>query len=154
VYDARQGCIALLDQQMVDDRAGTITISFQGAGSVKLADWFIKRLAERNRQFGYADLQPSCSGPLAGQVLACDQRQRLERSDRCEASATPPPELVTAPVETFHKPCREVFISYAWGDDSPEGKERQQIVHGLVDALGKHPEQIAVRIDRDENAGW
>ncbi len=150
VYDARQGCIALLDQQMVDDRAGTITISFQGAGSVKLADWFIKRLAERNRQFGYADLQPSCSGPLASQVLALDKRQRLDSSVDGEASAPPPPVLVPAPVEAFHKPSREVFISYAWEDASPEGKERQQIVDGLVDALRKHPEQIAVRIDRDE----
>jgi internalin A len=150
VYDARQGCIALLDQQMVDDRAGTITISFQGAGSVKLADWFIKRLAERNRQFGYADLQPSCSGPLAGQVLALDMGRRLDSSDISEAAGPFPPELVPAPVEAFHKPGREVFISYAWGDDSPEGKERQRIVDRLVDALRKHPEQIAVRIDRDE----
>ena len=150
MYDARQGCIALLDQQMVDDRAGTITISFQGAGSVKLAYWFIKRLAERNRQFGYADLQPSCSGPLAGQVLALDKRQRLDTSSVGEASAPPPPELVPAPVEAFHKPGREVFISYAWGDVSPEGKERQQIVDWLVDALRKHPEPITVHIDRDE----
>ena len=147
VYDARQGCIALLDQQMVDDHAGSITISFQGAGSVKLADWFIKRLAERNRQFGYADLEPIRSGPLASQALAFDKRQHLDRSDRGEASAAPPPELVPAPVEAFHKPSREVFISYAHGDDSPEGKERQRIVNRLVDALRKNPEPIEVRID-------
>jgi internalin A len=150
VYDARQGCIALLEQQMENDRAGSITINFQGAGSVELADWFKQRLAERNRQFGYADLQPSCSGPLAGQVLALDKRQRLDTSSDGEASAPPPPELVPAPVDVFHKPGREVFISYAWGDDSPEGKERQRVVERLVDALGKHPEPITVRIDRDE----
>ena len=150
VYDARQGCIALLEQQMENDRAGSITINFQGAGSVELADWFKQRLAERNRQFGYADLQPSCSGPLAGQVLALDKRQRLDTSSDGEASAPPPPELVPAPVDVFHKPGREVFISYAWGDDSPEGKERQRVVDRLVDALGKHPEPITVRIDRDE----
>jgi internalin A len=119
-------------------------------GSADLADWFKKRLAERNRQFGYADLQPSCSGPLAGQVLALDKHQRLDTSSDGEASAPPPPELVPAPVDLFHKPGREVFISYAWGDDSPEGKERQRVVERLVDALGKHPEPITVRIDRDE----
>jgi internalin A len=150
VYDARQGCIALLEQQMENDRAGSITIRFQGDGSTELADWFKQRLAERNRQFGYADLQPSCSGPLAGQVLALDKRQRLDTSSDGEASAPPPPELVPAPVDVFHKPGREVFISYAWGDDSPEGKERQRVVERLVDALGKHPEPITVRIDRDE----
>ncbi len=150
VYDARQGCIALLDQQMKNDRAGSISIRFQGAGSAELADWFIKRLAERNRQFGYADLQPIIAGPLASQALAGDKSLRLDLSDRSEASAAPPPELVPAPVESFHKPEREVFISYAWGDDSPEGKERQQIVDGLVEALRKHPEPISVRIDREE----
>jgi internalin A len=150
VYDARQGCIALLDQQMENNRAGSISIRFQGVGSADLADWFKQRLAERNRQFGYADLQPSCSGPLAGQVLALDKHQRLDTSSDGEASAPPPPELVPAPVDVFHKPGREVFISYAWGDDSPEGKERQRVVERLVDALGKHPEPITVRIDRDE----
>ena len=148
VYDARQGCIALLDQQMVDDHAGSITISFQGAGSAELADWFNQRLAERNRQFGYADLQPSCSGPLAGQVLALDKRQRLDSRVDGEASAPPSPKLVPAPVEAFHKPSREVFISYARGDAIPEGKERKQIVDRLIDALRKHPEPITVRIDR------
>jgi internalin A len=149
VYDARQGCIALLEQQMENDHVGSISIRFQGAGSAELADWFIKRLAERNRQFGYAQLQPSCSGPLAGQVVALDTGRRLDSSDISEAAAPLPPELVPAPVEAFHKPGREVFISYAWGDDSPEGKERQRIVDRLVDALRKHPEPITVRIDRD-----
>jgi internalin A len=150
VYDARQGCIALLEQQMVDDRAGSITINFQGAGSVELAGWFKQRLAERNRQFGYADLQPSCSGPLASQVLALDKRQRLDPSAGDEAAAPPAPELVPATAEAFHKPSREVFISYAWGDGSPDGKERQRVVDRLVDALDKHPEAIRVHIDREE----
>jgi len=149
VYDARQGCIALLEQQMENDRAGSITIRFQGDGSTELADWFQQRLAERNRQFGYPDLQPICSGPLASQALVGENRLRLDRSDGGEASAAPPPELVPAPVEAFHKPSREVFISYAWGDDSPEGKERQRIVDRLVDALRKNPEPIEVRIDRE-----
>jgi internalin A len=150
VYDARQGCIALLDQQMENNRAGSISIRFQGVGSADLADWFKQRLAERNRQFGYADLQPISAGPLASQPLVSEKRLHLDRSDGGEATAPPPPQLVPAPVETFHKPGREVFISYAWGDDRLEGKERQQIVDGLVDALRKHPEPISVRIDRDE----
>ena len=149
VYDARQGCIALIEQQMENDRAGSIWLRFQGEGSAELADWFMQRLAERNRQFGYADLQPTSSGALASQALASEKRQRQHLVDRGEASAAPPPELVPAPVESFHKPSREVFISYAHGDASPEGKERQRIVDGLVDALRKNPEPIAVHIDRE-----
>jgi internalin A len=53
-------------------------------------------------------------------------------------------------VHTFHKPAREVFISYAWGDDSPSGKERQRIVDRLVETLRSRPEEIKVCIDRDE----
>jgi len=150
VYDARQGCIGLLEQQMENDRAGSISIRFQGDGSSELADWFQQRLAERNRQFGYPDLQPISSGPLASQALASEKRQRLNLSDRGEAIAAPPPQLVSVPVESFHKPEREVFISYAGGDASPEGKERQQIVDELVKALRQHSEPLAVRIDRDE----
>ena len=149
VYDARQGCIALLEQQMENDRAGSISIRFQGDGSTELADWFQQRLAERNRQFGYPDLQPISSGPLASQALASEKRQGLNLSDRGEAIAAPPPQLVSAPVESFHKPEREVFISYAWGDASHEGKERQQIVDELVKALRQHPEPITVQIDRE-----
>jgi len=67
-----------------------------------------------------------------------------------EATAAPSPQLVPAPVHTFHKPAREVFISYAWGDDSPSGKERQRIVDRLVETLRSRAEEITVRIDRDE----
>jgi internalin A len=150
VYDARHGCIALLDQQRTSDHAGRLTIRFQGAGCGELADWFQQRLAERNRQFGYDDLQPTSSGPLASQERPMGNRQRLDASAGEEATAAPPPQLVPAPAEAFHKPGREVFISYAHGDDSPAGLERQRIVDGLVSALRQHPEGITVHIDRDE----
>lgn len=52
-------------------------------------------------------------------------------------------------MDAFDKPGREVFISFAWGDDSPAGQERQRILDGLVEALRKHPEPITVHIDRD-----
>ena len=43
---------------------------------------------------------------------------------------------------------REVFISYAWGDDTPEGKIREKAVDGLYSALEKDG-FVPVR-DRDQ----
>jgi internalin A len=150
VYDARHGCIALLEQERTNDRAGNITVRFQGEGCGELAKWFQQRLAERNRQFGYPDLQPTCSGPLAGQEPPRGRRLSMEITGSDEAPAMSAPQLGPAPVGTFHKPGREVFISYAWGDNTPAGQERQRIVDGLVQALRQRPEGITVRIDRDE----
>ncbi|MFM7235292.1 MAG: COR domain-containing protein [Cyanobium sp.] len=150
VYDARDGCIALLDQKKTSDRAGRLTIYFQGERCGTLAEWFQQRLSQRNRQFGYADLQPTITGPLASQQRPLGQHQRLEASAGDEAEAAPAPELVPAPVDSFAKSGREVFISYAWGDSTPDGVQRQRVVDGLVNGLREHAEAITVRIDRDE----
>jgi internalin A len=150
VYDARHDCIALLEQEKTDDRDGRITIHFLGERCGDLIDWFKERQDQHNRQFGYADLQPTCTGPLASELQPVDKWQRLEASAGDESAVVPPPQLVPAPVESFHKPGREVFISYAWGDRTPAGQERQQIVDGIVNALREHSETITVRIDRDE----
>lgn len=40
------------------------------------------------------------------------------------------------PLTAGEKP-REVFISYAWGDDTPEGKNREQVVEALYTALAE-----------------
>ena len=149
VYDARHGCIALLDQHRTGERGGRITIRFQGDKCGDLADWFQQRLAVRNRQFGYADLQPASSGPLASDEQRRPKRQRLEANAGDDAAA-PPPQLVPAPLDVFHKSGREVFISYAWGDSSPAGQERQRIVDGLVHALRNRSAQITMRLDREE----
>jgi internalin A len=149
VYDARHGCIALLEMTRTSDRSGSLAIHFQGEGCGALAEWFQQRLAERNRQFGYANLQPTCSGPLAGQERFTGKQQRLSASAGEEAPAAPTPQLGPAPVHTFQKTGREVYISYAWGDRTPAGQERQRIVDGLVSALRQRSEGITVHIDRD-----
>jgi internalin A len=115
-----------------------------------LAEWFQERLAERNRQFGYPDLKPSSSGPLAGQEGHRHMRHSLEADSTSDGTpAVAPPQLGPAPVDTFIKTGREVFISYAWGDDTPAGLERQRVVDGLVEALKQRPEGIKVHRDRD-----
>ncbi|MFN9072247.1 MAG: COR domain-containing protein, partial [Cyanobacteriota bacterium] len=149
VYDARHGC-ALLEQERTGDRGGRLTIRFQGERCGELADWFTARLDQRNRQFGTAALQPTASGPLASSWLARQKHHHLDGSTGSDSSAAPSPQLVPAPVEAFDKPGREVFISYAHGDGTPAGRERQRVVDGLVDALRQHREAITVRIDRDE----
>ncbi|MFN9242466.1 MAG: COR domain-containing protein, partial [Cyanobacteriota bacterium] len=151
VYDARHGCIALLEQEKTSDSAGRLTIRFQGERCGELAEWFQKRLAERNRQFGYPDLKPSSSGPLTGHEGHRHKRHSPEAARPSdEPSAVPPPQLGAAPADSFDKTGPEVFISYAWGNDTPAGLERQRVVDGIVAALRNRHEGIKVRRDRDE----
>lgn len=44
------------------------------------------------------------------------------------------PAISPQPLTENEKPC-EVFLSYAWGDDTPEGKVRSQVVDELQSAL-------------------
>jgi internalin A len=42
----------------------------------------------------------------------------------------------------------QVFVSYAWGDDTPEGRHRGELVEKLCEQLGR--QGVTVRRDRDE----
>ena len=53
------------------------------------------------------------------------------------AGDTPGINISPQPVTEKDKSRREVFISYAWGDETPEGKIRAQAVDGLYTALEK-----------------
>lgn len=57
---------------------------------------------------------------------------RLDREVQPDSKLDIKPE----PLKADEKP-REVFISYAWGDESPEGKTRGEVVDRLCEALEK-----------------
>jgi len=48
---------------------------------------------------------------------------------------TPGIDINPQPLTEKDKPRREIFISYAWGDETPEGKTRAHAVDGLMSAL-------------------
>jgi hypothetical protein len=57
-----------------------------------------------------------------------------ELSLRPEAQNPPQLKILSRPLAAGEKP-REIFISYAWGDDTPEGKIRAEAVDRLYAAF-------------------
>lgn len=77
------------------------------------------RVGLRKERFGFSMIQAGCSA----------------RPGRC-TPADPAP--TNDPL---------VYVSYAWGDDSPEGKEREQVVDELCEALQT---QDGIEVGRDK----
>ena len=163
VYEKDTGCRALLEQHMTDERRGRITLQLQGHRHEELARWLLERIDDHNRRFGLPELAPAVD-EFRDRLRAVGMHSSPYRHTE---SATRPPSVTTtsvteaesAPVSrepVFDRPpagffpSREsqVFVSYAWGDDTAEGRERQRVVDDLCAALGK--EGIKVRRDRDE----
>jgi len=56
---ARDRCRTMIEQEMLDDRRGRITLRLAGPRDERLAKWLRERIDARNRFFGYADLRPA-----------------------------------------------------------------------------------------------
>jgi hypothetical protein len=50
--------------------------------------------------------------------------------------------------DSQHTPKPLVYVSYAWGDDTDPGKEREQIVDELCEALEKYD---GIKVGRDKS---
>ena len=166
VYEKSTGCRALLQQQMIDERRGRIALKVQGRRHEDLVLWLRDRINDRNRLFGYPGLQPSIDnfGPRLwsqegdGPAQASFGRGKttgiLKRSGEDSTVEASTARAVTEPAfdkppSTFF-PSREpqVFVSYAWGDETAVGKERAKIVDNLCAALAQ--QGVKVRRDHDE----
>jgi internalin A len=90
---------------------------------------------------------------IAGRVLDLQKRRVLAAAfaaffeNREPADGTHGIDITPQHLTAREKP-REVFISYAWGDETPEGKIRTKAVEGLYSALEKD-DFLPVR-DRDQ----
>jgi internalin A len=166
VYEKGTGCRAMLEQQMTDERQGRITLKVQGRRHEELVRWLRKRIEERNRLFGYPELAPAVDefgpatrfpepgpGPYPGRVgrkaghpaePTADDRTREARAER----AAQEPAFDKPPASFFPPREPQVFVSYAWGDETPEGRQRGKVVDELYAKLGD--QGVHVRRDRDE----
>ncbi len=166
VYEKETGCPVVLEQRMADERRGRIALALQGRRHEELARWLHERLEDRNRLFGYPDLQPVVDdfGPaLWRQEKGAASRTRIAEStppgptarsadDRAREGeavrALPEPTFDKPPASFFLPREPQVFVSYAWGDETPEGRQRAKVVDDLCAALGR--QGVKVRRDRDE----
>jgi internalin A len=144
VYERDSGCRALIEQQMSDERRGRITVRVQGRRHEHLAAWLRARFDERNRLFGYPKLTPTIdelARPLAddearrrpatvAQALTTSESARAE-----ELVAKSEPQFGKPPATTFPSRQRQIYVSYAWGDETPSGRARSGLVDDLCTAL-------------------
>ena len=164
LYEQSTGCRALLEQQMHDERRGRIVLMVQGLRHQELVLWLRERIEQRNRLFGYPELKPAVNDfgmelksqeqPEAGRVVRHKPSglpEQLSGEPSVELSAqrvAQEPSFDKPPASFFPSREPQVFVSYAWGDDTPTGQQRAKVVDDLCMSLGERG--IKVRRDRDE----
>jgi internalin A len=167
VYEKSTGCRVWLEHKMTDERRGRIKLEVQGRRHEELVRWLRGRIDERNRLFGYPDLAPFMDefGPAlgrrehteqfsAGRVDTLSTRGKesslpeFPALDQTGRRATPEPTFDKPPPSIFPPREPQVFVSYAWGDDTPEGLQRSELVDSLCEELRQ--QGVSVRRDCDE----
>ncbi len=157
VYEST-GCRAQLEQRMSDLHRGRIVMKIQGPGHEQLARWLRERIEARNRFFGYPALQPvvdefkvveQLGRPGVARSTTHAEEMELTGGDEPGAERSlPEPNFAQPPATFFTAGEPQVFVSYAWGDRTPEGLVRGQLVDVLCSKLGE--QGVKVHRDRDE----
>jgi internalin A len=129
-YDEKTASRALIEQRWTEGWAGEVHRGQAGVLLQRLIE-----LVENDRiSFG--------ARPSGKNVT------RVE--PKAEAREAPKAKADEVPVRPAHEPSKvlEYYVSYAWGDDTTEGKERQSV----VDRLCSEAEARGKRIIRDKSA--
>jgi internalin A len=154
--DSRRGTQFLLqfEDTSTDDApgAGALELKAQGRdpmGLLREIRWAIlsQEIGEKPEELltldGTTVARSALSGVIGGRVLDLQKKPipaaafvaffEGRELDPDEARAI---DIKPLPLTASEKP-REVFISYAWGDETPEGQVRTKAVEGLYSALEK-----------------
>jgi internalin A len=145
VYDRDSGARALIEMRSSGQHGGSVAAWVQQGRPERLARWIRERFAEQNRRFGYPDLKP-----VIDELPRVDERT----ADKSEAALPPrlgdgpegcgklarpaapaEPAFGPIPATDFARQGAELFISYAWGDDTEEGQRRAAAVDSICSAL-------------------
>jgi len=154
----------LIEKQMADERLGRIVLKLQGGRHEELARWLRVLIEDRNRLFGYPDLKPVVDDVSRGAeiplklVASHTPIGRWKRGvaspgenydgEGSPAGAEQEPSFDKPPASFFPRREPQVFVSYAWGDETSEGRQRAKVVDDLCTVLGL--QKVKVRRDRDE----
>jgi internalin A len=166
VYEKATGCRAIIEQRMANERRGFIRLSVQGQGQEELAQWLRSRIEGRSRLFGYPKRKA-----IVDTIWPLKQSLERGRLPLRGVAGIPPDDgpcpphdangieslgVQAADEPVFEKPPAslftprepQVFVSFAWGDDTPEGRQRAKLVDDLCVGLAR--QGVKVRRDRDE----
>ncbi len=163
VYDKQSGARALVEEERTSGRGGRIVVQVQGGREAELGAWLRKRITERNRLFGYSRLEPEVDDFPEERVdliahfdfeLVASPRTAPARTHLAAGAAaddpTRGPVFERLPPSAFPRTSPQIFVSYAWGDATPEGKRREQIVDDLCRSLAG--QSVEVLRDRQQMA--
>ncbi|POZ52408.1 leucine-rich repeat domain-containing protein [Methylovulum psychrotolerans] len=126
VYEQTTRSHALIEQEEVGTWQGVLRISCQGGQAGQLLAQLRERITQQNHHWGLE--------PIA---------------EPAEVASRAQPEPVNAPPLAFVQPPKAGItycVSYAWGDDTPEGKPREAVVNQLCHAA----EARGIHILRDK----
>ncbi|WP_049974475.1 leucine-rich repeat domain-containing protein [Azospirillum sp. B4] len=129
VYEQTTRARALVEVGETQDMAGEVRIAVKDGDAAALLDRLKQAVERVNDTLG---LRPT--------VEATEPPRRVD-APLGDAAAQPPP------LDFVADPNFDCFVSYAWGDDSVEGRARREIVDQLCAAA----ETVGVRVLRDIN---
>ena len=158
-YDERTGSRALVEQRYTKDWAGEIHIQTQRGQAEVLLYRLLQFIDESHGVFGARLMGQIMGLPGAGKttltrILAPKLKADKVRADnggdlgltliRKSLDTQEHPVAIKPGHEPSAQP--EYFVSYAWGDDTPEGHERETVVDKLCDEA----ERRGITLARDK----
>jgi internalin A len=131
-YDGKTASRALIEQRWTEGWAGEVHIATKSGQAGVLLQRLIELVANDRISLGARPSGKNVTGVEA----------------KTEAREAPDARADEVPVRPAHEPSKvlEYYVSYAWGDDTAEGKEREAV----VDRLCSETEARGKRIIRDK----
>jgi internalin A len=144
VYEATTGSRAMIEQTVTDGWQGRIRIAAQRGQAAVLVERLTTLLRQEEQRIGIQStaLSLTPSGRPGAQSRLFN-RARQDGSTPASAEAAPALAFAQEPAEA-----PEWCVSYAWGDDTAEGRERETIVDRLCAAAAAR----GIAILRDKTA--
>ncbi|MGB5084738.1 MAG: leucine-rich repeat domain-containing protein [Methylocystis silviterrae] len=134
VYEKRTRGHALIEQRMLDDMAGKISIATQGRQAAELLKQLIELVAKEQEKLG---LTPKVAPQIAKHSPRVEGEVAREKAEKKLAV-----EFGKAPMTKS-----SLYVSYAWDDPTPDGKKREAV----VDQLCASAEKRGTPIRRDKS---
>jgi internalin A len=139
-YERTTSSRALIDQEVDNSWRGRIRVRTQGGQAAQLLNRLKMLIEEEGERTG--------SKPI--KVTATSSPRRIAvAEDAVAAVAEPDASRQPTPMQfAQERPAqREYCVSYAWGDATPEGQEREKVVDRLCDAAQRR----GIRVVRDKD---
>jgi internalin A len=146
VYEKRSGAQAMIESEMLSDRRGRVILKTRGRLDQELAPWMLARIENANQRFGHSGLKPvideispnldKTRSRARSSVAALEMN--LEESESSSSRKHAGPVFGKPPAEFFGAGNPRIFLSYAWGDSTPEGQRREKLADDVCAKLEAH----------------